>query len=133
MSADISLSEGGVSLRVTGLNRALRALASAGADAADMRDLMHSIGENVARTARARTPVRTGALRASIRAGRGKTKAVVRAGYKHIPYGPVIHYGWPARRIPARPFLAEAVRARHGDVVRQLADGIQTILDKNNL
>ena len=111
MSADISLSEGGVSLRVTGLNRALRALASAGA----------------------RTPVRTGALRASIRAGRGKTKAVVRAGYKHIPYGPVIHYGWPARRIPARPFLAEAVRARQGDVVRQLADGIQTILDKNNL
>lgn len=109
----------------------MRALTKAGADAQDMKDLMHSIGSIVVDAADA--PAKSGALAGTIRAGRGKTKAVVRAGGARTPYAGVIHYGWPARGISPQPFLTEALQANRSAVFAALEAGIDELISKNGL
>ena len=121
--------------RVDGLNRAIRAATKAGADSENMRDLMHSIGEIVAGSGRALAPARSRKMIGSIRAGRGKTKAVVRTGFesKRLPYAGVIHYGWPAHHIKPNPFMLKAIEQTRGEVITRLETGLGEILDRNNL
>lgn len=121
--------------RVDGLNRAIRAATKAGADSENMRELMHSIGEIVAGRGRALAPARSRHMRDSIRAGRGKTKAVVRTGFesKRLPYAGVVHYGWPARHIKPSNFMLKAIEQTRGEVITRLETGLGEILDRNNL
>lgn len=128
---DVSERFRGVSIRTQGLAKTARALEKAGADSTDMKQLMHDIGMLVVNASL--PPVLTGRLKASIRAGRGKTKAVVRAGGSNVPYAPVIHYGWRTRNIEPQPFLLNALQKERGDVFIKLEQGIDDILRKNNL
>jgi hypothetical protein len=125
--------DGDVRIRIEGLRDTLRALSKAGADAEDMKDLMHAMGSIVVSAARPRTPVRSGWLASTVRAGRGKTKAVVRMGTRARPYAGVVHYGWPARNIRAQPSLVDAYQATRGQVLRRFDDGLTELLQKNNL
>ena len=119
-------------VRVEGLKELRAALRQAGIDAGDMPDLMHSIGMLVIRAAD--PPRASGALANSLRAGRGKTKAVVRAGNNgSIPYGRVQEYGWKARNIPARMFLNNARASKKTAIERAVENGITQILRKHNL
>lgn len=129
VDADIAAGAGGV--RIEGLSRTLRALSKAGADAQDMRDLMHDIGQIV--VAGASPPRRLGLLAGTVRAGRGKTKAVIRAGSAKVPYANPIHWGWPARGIPRNPFLTDSLQRNRPAAIRRLEDGIDNILKTNNL
>lgn len=131
MTGDFEIASGDVRLRVQGLSRTIRALSQAGADAEDMRALMHALGMDVVTAAK--PPIRSGALAATLRAGRGKTKAVVRAGGARTPYAGVIHYGWPARNIAPQPFLSDALAARRAHLLGMLDAGISDLLRKNNL
>jgi hypothetical protein len=128
---DVSSRFNGVSVRTTGLAKTARALEKAGADSTDMKQLMFDIGMLIVRASL--PPVLSGRLKSTIRAGRGKTKAVVRAGGAKAPYAPVIHYGYRARNIEPQPYLLEALQKERGDVFRQLENGIEDILRKNNL
>ncbi len=130
--SDIEYTSGGVRVRVDGLKKTLSRLNKAGTDAEDMKDLMHDLGEIVVKGA---TPPSgtTGALAGSIRAGRGKTKAVVRAGGAKAPYAGVIHYGWPARNIKPHPFLTDSLARRHDQIFTALEQGIDALLAKNDL
>ena len=123
----------GVTMRIQGADKAMRALARAGAETQDMKDLMHSLGSLVVKTAKPLTPHRTGRLADSIRAGRGKTKAVVTAGRKSIPYAGVIHYGWPAHHIKPSMFLVKALEVKNEEIVRNLIKGIGEICTKLGL
>lgn len=128
----ITFHDRGVSVKVEGLNRVLRKLNAAGADAENMRQLMHSLGNMV--IGRTDVPRRTGTLAATLRSGKGKTKAVVRAGYAtRVPYAGVIHYGWPARNIKAQPYLTDALQKSKAQVFTALEAGIDDLLRKNNL
>lgn len=118
-------------VRIEGLGKTMRALTRAGADAEDMRSLMNAIGMIVVNAAN--PPTVSGALAATIRAGRGKTKAVVRAGGARVPYAGVIHYGWPARNIPATNFLSDALAAERGAVFDALREGLDELIKKNDL
>jgi len=130
--ADIEYSQGGTRVRIDGLKAVISKLNKAGANAQDMRELMHSVGSIVIQGAN--PPTLSGRLAASMRAGRGKTKAVVRAGYaSRVPYAGVIHYGWPARNIGPHPFLTDSLRANHGRVFTALEAGIDELLSKNGL
>ena len=121
--------------RVDGLNREIRAATKAGADSENMRELMHSIGEIFAGRGRALAPARSRKLVGSIRAGRGKTKAVVRTGFesKRLPYAGVVHYGWPAHHIEPSTFMLKAIEQTRGAVIARLETGLGEILDRNNL
>lgn len=131
MVQDFEVTSGPGRVRVRGLSRSLRSLERAGADATDMRDLMQSIGQIVVDAAA--PPSVSGNLAGTIRAGRGKTKAVVRAGGARAPYAGVTHYGWPARNITARPFLTEALQKRRAQVFSALDRGIADLLRSNDL
>lgn len=128
---DFTIADGDVRIRITGLAKTVRAMEKSGADAADMRDLMHALGMTVVRAAG--PPVLTGATAASARAGRGKTKAVVRAGGARVPWAPVVHYGWPARNIAPNPWLATALQQTRSRVLSQLDAGLGDILKRNDL
>lgn len=128
MADRIDLGGPGLNLRVEGLGRTLRQLQQAGAKAEDMRDLMHQLGTIVVLAARPMAPRLSGALAASIRPGRGKTKAVVRAGGARVPYAGVRHYGWPARNITPDPFLTNALQATRPAILAQLENGMADLL-----
>lgn len=132
-AADLDVNIGGARVRVTGLRKAVRALEAAGTSAESMKDLMHSLGLIVVAAARPQAPVLSGTLAGDIRAGRGKTKAVVRAGRARIPYAGVQHYGWPARNIAATNFLSNAVQSTRGQTFQALDDGIGDLLRRQSL
>lgn len=131
MSDIYEITNGDVRIRIEGMRKMIRKLEKAGADAQDMKDLMHSIGMLVVNAAA--PPHKSGKLAGSMRAGRGKTKAVVRAGGAAVPYAGVIHYGWPARNISAQPFFTSALQRKQGEAFTMLQDGIDQILTKNDL
>lgn len=131
MSDAFELVNGPVRVKVVGLRKTVRALEKAGADTQDMRDLMHSIGNIVVKGAN--PPQLTGKLGNTIRAGRGKTKAVVRAGGARAPYAGVIEYGWPARNIEATHYLTESLQNNRAEALDALDSGIGEILRKNDL
>ncbi len=118
-------------VRVDGLRELNRALGKAQADAGDQKELMHELGMIVVRAAR--PPVLNGDLAASIRAGRGKTKAVIRAGGARAPHAAVQHYGWPAHNIEPKPFLTDALTSRTAEIVEAFDKGMGEILRKNGL
>lgn len=128
---DFTQTEGDVTVRVEGLSKTVRAASKAGADSTDMKELMHSIGMLVVRAAT--PPVVTGKLSGTVRAGRGKTKAVIRAGGAKAPYAGVIEYGWPKRGIAARHYLNEALNRERGNALEALNEGLDEILKKANL
>lgn len=130
---DFDINTGGIRLRVEGLTKTVRALEAAGTASEEMRDLMHKLGMIVVSEARGRVPAESGSLRASIRAGRGKTKAVVRAGSRAVPYAGVIHHGWYAHGIEAAPFLKDALIAKRSSVFNELDQGIGDLLTKAGL
>lgn len=133
MADSIILGTAPVQLRIEGLRRTLRDLHRAGVAAEDIKDSMHRLGSMVVESAQPRVPVASGRTRATLRAGRGKTKAVVRMGGAKVPYAPVIHYGWPARGIRAQPSLVEAFQAMQPRLVVALSDELAGLLAKHDL
>lgn len=133
VARDVSAEFRGVTLKTEGLARASRALAKAGDYAEDQRDLMHSIGQLVVNEAKTLAPVRSGAMRDAIRAGRGKTKAVIRAGFRRVPYAPVIHYGWADHNIEPQPYMLQALANKRDEAFRMYENGMQQLLFKAGL
>lgn len=123
----------GLRLEVKGLSETLKALDMAGADAKDMRELMHSTGNIVVRAAMALAPVESGRMVSTLRAGRGKTKAVVRAGNMRLPYTGVVHYGNPRRGSKASMFLVKALESKRGEALSHIEQGLKELLRKNRL
>lgn len=118
-------------IKTEGLARVNRAMTAAGKDAEDNRELMFRLGSIVADEAKVLAPVRSGALRDAIRPGRGKTKAVVRAGFRSVPYAPVIHYGWAEHNIEPQPYLLQALQNKREQVIHEFEDGVADILRKH--
>jgi len=119
-------------VRVDGIRELNARLRAAGDDSQDMPDLMFRLGTIVIQNAR--VPSNTGELGGTLRAGRGRTKAVVRAGYtKRGGHAGVVHYGDPHRNRRAQPFLVDALRRSQTQLVAELEAGIGQILRKNNL
>lgn len=97
-------------IEVEGAKRLRRTLREAGDDLEDLKTAHAAAAKIAAEAAAALAPRRSGALAASVRSSGQKTAGVIRAGKKRIPYAGVIHWGWPRRGIPARPFLTEGAQ-----------------------
>ncbi|EQM78210.1 hypothetical protein [Microbacterium maritypicum] len=122
----------GGTVLIEGVNEVLKKLRDANASLNQMSDLMHSLGTTV--VAAANPPRDSGEVAGTLRAGRGKTKAVVRAGYaRRGAYAGVVHYGDPHRGHRADPFLTDALKRSQSQVITKLTDGIDDILRSNNL
>ncbi|QGJ91599.1 hypothetical protein SEA_HARPERANNE_9 [Microbacterium phage HarperAnne] len=119
-------------IRIDGLRELNAKLRAAGDESADLPDLMFRLGSIV--IANARVPAKSGELAGTLRAGRGRTKAVVRAGYaKRGAHAGVVHYGNPHTGSRAQPFLVDALRRAQPQLVSELQTGIDQLMRKHKL
>jgi len=102
-------------VKVTNLREINKALAAVGVPKDAIKDAGKESGELVASEARSLAPVRTGALRNSIRVGataRGKITLLAgnnRSSKSGVPYANPIHWGWFKRHIRPQPFFVTAL------------------------
>lgn len=111
------------------LNRQLRQVKDKGLDS-ELKALHKDIADEVIRKAQRRVPMRSGALKRSLRGSGTKAAAVGRAGKKAVPYAPTIHWGWPKRGIKPQPFLRQAAESVERDIVERYDRAISDLLDK---
>lgn len=97
-------------VKVDGARELRRQLRAASDDLGDLKAAHAEAGRIVEPVAKGRAPVRSGALRASVRSSGTATAAIVRAGYARVPYANPIHWGWPARNIRPQPFAWDAIK-----------------------
>ena len=102
-------------VKVKNLREINKALAAVGVPKEAIKDAGKQSGELVASEARSLAPVRTGALRDSIRVGataRGKITVLAgnnRTSKTGVPYANPIHWGWFKRHIRPQPFFVTAL------------------------
>lgn len=94
-------------VRIDGLKELRKSLKAAGDDLADLKEANAAAAAVAAEGGRTRVPTLSGLLASSIRSTGTKTAGIIRAGKAAIPYAGAIHWGWPARNIPANPFLSD--------------------------
>jgi len=91
------------------------------------------IGAAIKRDALGLVPVLTGRLKNTIRQGKGKTKATVRAGNNRMPpYAGVIHYGG-YNNIEPHPFLTTALSMNQGTAKSEVSDELQDLIRRLDL
>lgn len=117
-------------VRVEGARELRRALKAAGDDLGDLKDANQAAAKIVLGEAAPHTPRRSGALAATGRVNRAAGKANVIYGNAKVPYGPPIHWGWPARNIKAQPWVTEAADASQPQWLQAYNDAVQKVLDK---
>jgi hypothetical protein len=116
-------------VRVEGMRRLRAELRRADIDLADLREVNLAAARTVAAAATPRAPRRSGMLAASTRPGATRTTGVVRAGGARVPYAGVVHWGWPARHIPAQPWLTQAAEATEPVWVGHYWAELERVLD----
>lgn len=112
-------------VRITGLKEVVRSLEKYGAATEELRKPFDNIGKRVVTKAQGIVPVRSGALRDTIRASRSKNKSVVRAGTARVDY---------ARNIDnATEFLTGPANSDLNQNVREVEKELEQLRRKYNL
>lgn len=114
--------EGGRELRAT--------LRQAGDDLQDLKNAHNSAAQIAAQAASALAPKKTGRLADTVRGSGTQSSALIRAGYKSVPYAGPIHYGWPARNISANLFMLKAARSTEPRWLPIYQAAIESVLAK---
>ena len=97
---------------VTGARELRKGMKKAELSLKDMTAIHKHIATIVATEAKRRAPVRTGALRKSVRPSATQTAAIVRVGNnKRVPYAMPFHFGCPSRNVKKYPFVSHASQA----------------------
>jgi HK97 gp10 family phage protein len=106
-------------IKVTGYKASIKALQAIGVPDSEIKTAGSAAGELVANEARSLVPVRTGALRESIKVSKALSKVSIRAGNSgRIPYANPIHWGWWKRHIKPNPFFSKALGITRDEVFR---------------
>jgi hypothetical protein len=128
------------SITVDGLNQINRALKAIGTPVDEIKAANKESGELVARSARNIVPVKTGALRRTIRIANISTSVRIRAGLKSVPYANPIHWGWfvdkktgVRRNILPNPFMARALGYTREEVLVNYVTNIQKLINKHEI
>lgn len=120
-------------IEVEGLRQLVRDLEAAGVEVADLTSGMAKVAARGAALAAGFAPVRSGALRASVRGNRAKAKAVVMAGKARVPYAGAINYGFKRRNIRPARFLERADQALETEAPQLLEASLDEILTRKGL
>lgn len=122
----------GPNAEIEGLNKLLRALEKLD-DAAkeNLKDVGFRVGQFVAVQAREEVPVRSGALRGTIRPAKTARGAKIRAGSARVPYAGPIHFGWRSRNIRPNQFLYRAVDKNVDRALDMYLEEVYTIWNRN--
>lgn len=123
----------GVQIQVKGATELQRTLRQAGADLDELKPVNEKAVNIVLARARQIAPVRSGALRDTLRIGVTKRAGVVRAGNNRktgVPYAGPIHWGWPKRGIDANPFMTDAAHDTEPQWSQLYERHVERMLDK---
>ena len=96
----------------------------------ELKALHREIADEVIDRAMPNVPVRSGALRRSLRGSGTKAAAVGRVGSKRVPYAAAIHWGWKAHNIRPRPFLQNAAAEIERDITERYDARIADLLGR---
>jgi hypothetical protein len=118
------------SIRVRGLNQVVRAMKDIGVPAKEISQAGFEAGQIVASEARTLVPVKTGALKGSIRVAKQQRKIVVRAGGSRVPYANPIHWGWFRRGILPNPFFSKALKLNIEEIYTRYFENLGNLITK---
>ena len=125
-------------IKVTNLREINKALKAVGAPNEAIKKAGKESGELVASEARGLVPVRTGALRNSIRVGataRGKITVLAgnnRTSKSGVPYANPIHWGWFKRNIKPQPFFVKALGYTRAEVYENYFSQMEKLIVKES-
>jgi hypothetical protein len=120
-------------IKVAGLRQAIKALQAIGVPAAEIKAAGFESGEIVAGQARALAPVKSGALRNSIRVSKALNRVSVSAGNnKSVPYANPIHWGWFKRNIKPQPFFVKALGITRDEVYQNYYRSLDKLIATNS-
>lgn len=97
-------------VEVDGLKQLIRSLRRAGDDLADLKEANQQAATIALHGAQARAPIDSGRLAASGRTAKQAARARFLFGGARVPYAAVVHWGWPARDIPADTYGSDGAR-----------------------
>lgn len=125
-------------IKVTNLREINKALKAVGAPNEEIKKAGKESGELVASEARGLVPVRSGALRNSIRVGataRGRIRVSAgnnRTSKSGVPYANPIHWGWFKRNIKPQPFFVKALGYTRAEVYENYFSQIEKLIIKES-
>jgi HK97 gp10 family phage protein len=120
-------------IKVKGYKQAIRALQAIGVPAAEIKAAGSEAGELVANQARSLVPVKSGALRNSIRVSKALNRVSVSAGNnKSVPYANPIHWGWFKRNIKPQPFFIKALGITRDEVYQNYYRSLDKLIASNS-
>jgi HK97 gp10 family phage protein len=120
-------------VKVKGYKQAIKALQAIGVPASEIKAAGSEAGELVANQARSLAPVRTGALRNSIRVSKALNRVSVSAGNnRSIPYANPIHWGWFRRNIKPQPFFIKALGITRDEVYRNYYRSLDKLIQSQS-
>lgn len=120
-------------IKVKGYRAAIKSLQAIGVPAAEIKAAGSSSGEIVANQARQLVPVRSGALRNSIRVSKALNKVSVSAGNsRSVPYANPIHWGWFRRNIKPQPFFIKALGITRDQVYRNYYQSLDRLIQSQS-
>lgn len=125
-------------IKVDGLGDVLRALKAVGVPTAEVSAASQEAAEIVAASSRTFVPVRSGALRGTIRAKKQARKVLVSAGNNtKVPYANAIHWGWfydrknfIQKNIMPNPFFSKALGVTREQVYKTYFDNINKLYNR---
>ena len=121
-------------VKIKNMREINRALSNIGVPKDAIKDAGKESGELVASEARSLAPVRTGALRDSIRVGataRGKITILAgnnRTSKSAVPYANPIHWGWFKRHIRPQPFFVKALGYTRAEIYENYITKMGTLI-----
>jgi hypothetical protein len=119
-------------IKVKGYKASIKALQAIGVPDSEIKAAGTAAGELVAAEARTLVPVRTGALRQTIRVSKALNKVEIKAGNdSKIPYAAPIHWGWWKRHIKPSPFFSKALGITRSEVFNTYYAQIDRLIAKN--
>ena len=120
-------------IKVKGYKAGIKALQAIGVPDAEIKAAGSQAGEIVAREARNLVPVRTGALRNTIKVSKALRSVSVRAGNNgKVPYANPIHWGWFKRNIKPQPFFIKALGITRDEVYKNYYRTLDTDIAYNS-
>jgi hypothetical protein len=116
-------------IKVKGLKELNRALREIGIPAKEMNAAAKQSGDAVLRESLALVPVRTGALRNSIKlSSTTKGLRIVAGNAGKVPYANPIHWGWFKRHIKPQPFFSKALGYTRQEIFDNYYKQVDTLI-----
>lgn len=122
-------------VKVQGLRTITKALQNIGVPNKEITDAAKRSADRVVNEAKTLAPVRSGALRDSIRiAARATGRVSISAGNNgRVPYANPIHWGWFKRNIKPQPFFIKAIGLTRNDVYQDYLRELEGLIKRESV